>query len=106
MDSILQRKRIRQLLEKLAVQAARLAEIYEGKQAAARVKEEFQEKAARVFRGKMTPDQVMHDLSSLRKTEKTVLPGEVYASLAIANTCASIRKLQLRERRPKNKRPS
>ncbi len=97
---------MRQLLEKLAVQAARLAEIYEGTQAADRVKEEFQEKAARVTRGRMTPDQVMHDLSSLRKTEKTVLPGEVYASLAIANTCASIRKLQLRERRPKNNPPS
>ncbi len=106
MDSILQRKRMRQLLYKLAVQVARLVEIYEGKHAADRVKEEFQEKAERVSRGKMTPDQVMHDVSSLRKTEKTVLPGEVDARVAIANTCASIRELQLRERRPKNKRPS
>ncbi len=97
---------MRQLLYRLAVRAARLVKIYEGKQAADRVKEEFQEKAARVTRGEMTPDQVMHDLSSLRKTEKTVLPGEVYASLAIANTCASIRKLQSRERRPEKKRPS
>ncbi len=97
---------MRQLLDKLAVQAARLVEIYEGTQAADRVKEEFQEKAARVTRGTMTPDQVIHDALSLRKTEKTVLPGEVYAMTAIANTCASIRKLQLRERRPKNKRPS
>ncbi len=97
---------MRQLLDKLAVQAARLVEIYEGKQAADRVKEEFQEKAARVTRGRMTPDQVMHDAWSLRRTEKTVLPGEVGAWFAIANTCASIRKLQLRERRPKNKRPS
>ncbi len=97
---------MRQLLDKLAVQAARLVEIYEGKQAADRVKEEFQEKAERVSRGKMTPDQVMHDASSLRKTEQTVLPEEVDARVAIANTCASIRKLQLRERRPKNKRPS
>jgi len=97
---------MRQLLEKLAVQAARLAEIYEGTQAADRVKEEFQEKAARVTRGETTPDQVMHKASSLRKTVKIVLPGEVVARVAIANTCASIRKLQLRERRPKNKRPS
>ncbi len=97
---------MRQLLDKLAVQAARLVEIYEGKQAADRVKEEFQQKAARVSRGSMTPDQVMHDASSLRKTEQTVLPGEVDARAAIADTCASIRKLQLRERRPKNKRPS
>ena len=97
---------MRQLLYKLAVRVARLIQIYEGKQAADRVKEEFQEKAARVFRGEMTPDQIMHDVSSLRKTEKKVLPGEVYASLAIANTCASIRKLQSRERRSKNKRPS
>ncbi len=106
MGSILQRKRMRQLLYKLAVQAARLVEIYEGKQAADRVKKEFQEKAARVSRGEMTPDQVMHDASSLRKTEKTVLPGEVDARAAIATTCAIIRKLQLRERSPKNKRPS
>ncbi len=97
---------MRQLLYKLAGQVARLVEIYEGTQAADRVKEEFQEKAARVSRGKMTPDQVMHDVSSLRKTEKTVLPGEVDAWLAIATTCASIRKLQSRERRPKKKRPS
>jgi len=97
---------MRQLLYKLAGQAARLVEIYEGKQAADRVKEEFQEKAARVSRGKMTPDQVMHDASSLRKTEKTVLPEEVDARVAMDYTCASIRKLQLRERRPKNKRPS
>ncbi len=106
MDSILQRKRMRRLLDELAVRVARLVEIYEGTQAADRVKEEFQQKAARVSRGGMTPDQVMHDALSLRKIEKTVLPGEVYASLAIANTCASIGKLQLRERRPKNKRPS
>ncbi len=106
MDSILERKRMRQLLDKLAVQAARLDEIYEGTHAAARVKEEFQEKAARVSRGKMTPDQVMHDVSSLRKTEQTVLPGEVDARAAIAHTCASIRKLQSRERRSKKKRPS
>ncbi len=97
---------MRQLLITLAVQAAQLVEIYEGTQAADRVKEEFQQKAARVSRGKMTPDQVMHDASSLRKTEKTVLPEEVDARVAIANICASIRKLQLRERRPKNKRPS
>ncbi len=97
---------MRQLLEKLAVQAARLAEIYEGTQAADRVKEEFQQKAARVSRGRMTPDQVMHDLSSLRKTEKTVLPGEVVARAAMDYTCASIRKLQSRERRPQKKRPS
>lgn len=106
MDSILERTRMRQLLNKLAVRVARLVEIYDGKQAADRVKEEFQEKAARVSRGKMTPEQVMHDASSLRKTEKTVLPGEVDARAAIANICASIRKLQLRERRPKKKRPS
>ncbi len=97
---------MRQLLYKLAGQVARLVEIYEGKKAADRVKEEFQQKAARVTRGKMTPDQVMHDASSLRKTEKTALPGEVYAWSAIAYTCASIRKLQSRERKPKNKRPS
>ncbi len=97
---------MRQLLYKLAGQVARLVEIYEGKQAADRVKEEFQEKAARVSRGKMTPDQIMHDASSLRKTEQTVLPGEVDARAAMDYTCASIRKLQLRERRPKNKRPS
>ncbi len=97
---------MRQLLYKLAVQAARLVEIYEGKQAADRVKEEFQEKAARVSRGEMTPDQVMHDAWSLRKTGQTVLPGEVYAMTAIAHTCASIRNLQSRERRPKDKRPS
>ncbi len=106
MASILQRKRIRQLLYKLAVQVARLVEIYEGRQAADRVKKEFQEKVARVSRGEMTPDQVMHDVSSLRKTEKTVLPGEVDAWLAIANTCARIRELQLRDRRPEKKRPS
>ncbi len=97
---------MRQLLYKLAGQAARLVEIYEGTQAADRVKEEFQQKAARVSRGKMTPDQVMHDASSLRKTEQTVLPEEVDARAAIAHTCDSIRKLQLRERRPKKKRPS
>ncbi len=97
---------MRQLLYKLAGQVARLVEIYEGKHAAARVKEEFQEKAARVSRGRMTPDQIMHDALDLWKTEQTVLPGEVYAMTAIAHTCASIRKLQLRERRPKNKRPS
>ncbi len=97
---------MRQLLYRLAVQAARLVKIYEGKQAADRVREEFQEKAARVSRGEMTPDQVMHDVSSLRKTEKTVLPGEVDARVAIAKTCASIRKLQLREHGPKKKRPS
>ncbi len=97
---------MRRLLDELAVRVARLVEIYEGEQAADRVKEEFQEKAARVFRGRMTPDQVMHDAWSLRRIEKTVLPGEVDAWSAIANTCASIRKLQLRERRPKNKRPS
>ena len=97
---------MRQLLDKLAVQAARLVEIYEGTQAADRVKEEFQEKAARVSRGRMTPDQVMHDALDLWKTEQTVLPGEVDARAAIAHTCASIGKLQLRERRPKKKRPS
>ncbi len=97
---------MRQLLYKLAVQVARLVKIYEGTQAADRVKEEFQEKAARVSRGKMTPDQVMHDASTLRKTEKTALPEEVDARVAIANTCASIRKLQLREGRPKKKRPN
>ncbi len=97
---------MRQLLYKLAVQVARLVEIYEGKQAADRVEKEFQEKATRVSRGRMTPDQVMHDASSLRKTGQTVLPGEVDARVAIANTCDTIRKLQLRERRPKNKRPS
>jgi hypothetical protein len=97
---------MRQLLYKLAGQVARLVEIYEGTQAADRVKEEFQQKAARVTRGKMTPDQVMHDASSLRKTEKTVLPEEVDARVAIATTCASIRKLQLRDRGPKNKWPS
>ncbi len=97
---------MRQLLYKLAVQAARLVEIYEGTHAAARVEKEFQEKAARVSRGKMTPDQVMHDAWSLRRIEKTVLPGEVYAWSAIANTCASIRKLQLRERRPEKNWPS
>ncbi len=97
---------MRQLLYRLAVQAARLVKIYEGTQAADRVREEFQEKAARVSRGEMTPDQVMHDVSSLRKTEKTVLPGKVDARVAIANTCASIRKLQSRERRSKKKRPS
>ncbi len=97
---------MRQLLYKLAVQAARLVEIYEGTQAADRVKEEFQEKAARVSRGEMTPDQVMHDASSLRKTGQPVLPGEVDARAAIADTCASIRKLQSRERRSQKKRPS
>ena len=97
---------MRQLLYRLAVQAARLVKIYEGTQAADRVKEEFQEKAARVSRGTMTPDQVMHDVSRLLKTEQTVLPGKVDARVAIADTCASIRKLQSRERRPKNKRPS
>ncbi len=97
---------MRRLLDKLAVQVARLVKIYEGTQAAARVKEEFQEKAARVSRGEMTPDQVMHDVSRLLKTEQTVLLGEVDARVAIANTCASIRKLQSRERRPKNKPPS
>ncbi len=97
---------MRQLLDRLAVQAARLVEIYEGTQAADRVKEEFQEKAARVTRGKMTPYQVMHDASSLRKTEQTVRPGEVDARAAIATTCARIRKLQLREHRPKKKPPS
>ncbi len=97
---------MRRLLDELAARAARLVEIYEGTQAADRVEKEFQEKAARVFRGRMTPDQVMHDASSLRKTEQTVLPGEVDARVAIANICASIDKLQLRERRPKNKRPS
>ncbi len=97
---------MRQLLDELAVRVARLVEIYEVKQAADRVKEGFQQKAARVTRGKMTPDQVMHDALSLRRTEKTVLPGEVGAWFAIANTCASIRKLQLRERRPEKKRPS
>ncbi len=97
---------MRQLLITLAVRAARLVKIYEGKHAADRVEKEFQEKAARVSRGEMTPNQVMHDASSLRKTEQTVLPGEVEARAAIANTCARICKLQLRERRPKNKRPS
>ncbi len=97
---------MRRLLDRLAGQVARLVEIYEGKQAADRVEKEFQEKAARVSRGRMTPDQVMHDLSNLRKTEKTVLPGEVVARAAMDYTCASIRKLQLRERRPKKKRPS
>ena len=97
---------MRQLLYRLAVQAARLVKIYEGTQAADRVREEFQEKAARVSRGEMTPDQVMHDVSRLLKTEQTVLPGKVDARVAIANTCASIRKLQSRERRPKNKPPS
>ena len=97
---------MRQLLYKLAVQVARLVEIYEGKQAADRVEKEFQEKATRVSRGRMTPDQVMHDASSLRKTGQTVLPGEVDARVAIANTCARIRELQLRDRRPKKKRPS
>ncbi len=106
MDSILQRMRMRRLLDKLAGQVAQLVKIYEGKQAADRVKEEFQEKAARVSRGKMTPDQIMHDALDLWKTEQTVLPGEVDARAAIATTCARIRKLQLRERRPKNKRPS
>ncbi len=47
---------MRQLLYRLAVRAARLVKIYEGTQAADRVKEEFQEKAARVSRGEMTPD--------------------------------------------------
>ncbi len=97
---------MRRLLDRLAGQVAQLVKIYEGKQAADIVKEEFQEKAARVSRGRMTPDQVMHDASSLRRTEQPVLPGEVDARVAIANICASIRKLQLRERRPKNKRPS
>ncbi len=97
---------MRRLLDRLAGQVARLVKIYEGKQAADRVKEEFQEKAARVSRGKMTPDQVMHDASSLRKTEQTVLPEEVDARAAIAHTCASIRELQLREGRPKKKPPS
>ncbi len=77
---------MRRLLDRLAGQVARLVKIYEGTQAADRVKEEFQEKAARVSRGKMTPDQVMHDASSLRKTEQTVLPGEVGARAAIATT--------------------
>ncbi len=94
---------MRQLLYKLAGQVARLVKIYEGTQAADRVKEEFQVKAARVTRGRMTLDQVMHDVSSLRKTEQTVLPGEVDARVAIAHTCASIRKLQSRERRSKKK---
>ncbi len=94
---------MRQLLDKFAVQAARLVEIYEGTQAADRVKAEFQEKAARVTRGTMTPDQVVHDASSLRKTEQTVRPGKVDAGAAIANTCASIRKLQSRGRRPQKK---
>ncbi len=97
---------MRRLLDELAVQAARLVEIYEGTQAADRVEKEFQEKAALVSRGRMTPDQVMHDASSLRKTEQTVLPGEVDARAAMDYTCASIRKLQSRERRPKKKRPS
>ncbi len=97
---------MRRLLDRLAVQAARLVEIYEGTHAAARVKEEFQEKAARVSRGEMTPDQVMHDVSRLLKTEQTVLPGKVDARVAIADTCASIRKLQSRGRRPQKKRPS
>ncbi len=97
---------MRQLLYKLAGQVARLVEIYEGKQAADRVEKEFQQKAARVSRGKMTPDQVMHDALDLWKTEQTVLPGEVDAWFAIATTCASIRKLQSRERRPEKKRPS
>ncbi len=97
---------MRRLLDRLAGQVARLVKIYEGKQAADRVKEEFQQKAARVSRGEMTPDQVMHDASSLRKTGQTVLPGEVDARAAIAHTCASIRNLQLRDRGPKNKRPS
>ncbi len=97
---------MRQLLYKLAGQVAQLVKIYEGTQAADRVEKEFQEKAARVSRGEMTPDQVMHDVSRLLKTEQTVLPGEVDARAAIAHTCASIGKLQLRERRPKNKRPS
>ncbi len=93
---------MRRLLYRLAVEAARLVKIYEGTQAADRVKEEFQEKAARVSRRTMTPDQVMHDASSLRKTEQTVLPGKVDARVAIANTRASIRKLQSRERRSKS----
>ncbi len=97
---------MRRLLDRLAGQAARLVEIYEGEQAADRVKEEFQQKAARVSRGEMTPDQVMHDALDLWKTEQTVLPGEVDAWLTIANTCARISKLQLRERRPEKKRPS
>jgi len=97
---------MRQLLYKLAGQVARLVRIYEGEQAADRVKEEFQEKAARVSRGKMTPDQAMHDALDLWKTGQTVLPGEVDARAAIAHTCASIGKLQLRERRLKKKRPS
>ncbi len=106
MDSILQRKRMRRLLDRLAGQVVRLVEICEGRQAADRVEKEFQEKAARVTRGKMTPDQVMHDASSLRKTGQPVLPGEVDARAAIATTCASIGKLQLRESRPKEKQPS
>ncbi len=97
---------MRQLLDRLAVQAAQLVEIYEGTQAADRVKREFQEKAARVPRGSMTLDQVMHDALDLWKTEQTVLPGEVDARAAIANTCASIGKLQSRERRSKKKPPS
>ncbi len=97
---------MRRLLDRLAGQAARLVEIYEGRQAADRVEKEFQEKAARVSRGRMTPDQVMHDALDLWKTEQTVLPGEVDARAAIAHTCASIGKLQLRESRPKKKRPS
>ncbi len=97
---------MRRLLDRLAGQVARLVEIYEGTQAADRVKEEFQEKAARVSRGRMTPDQVMHDALDLWKTENTVLPGEVDARAAIATTCARIRKLQLRERGHKKKRPS
>ncbi len=106
MDSILQRKRMRRLVDRLAGQAARLVEIYEGTQAADRVEKEFQQKTARVSPGKMTPDQVRHDALDLWKTEQTVLPGEVDARAAIAHTCASIGKLQLRESRPKNKRPS
>ncbi len=106
MDSILQRKRMRRLLDRLAGQVARLVKIYEGTQAADRVKEEFQEKAARVSRRTMTPDQVMHDALDLWKTEQPVLPGEVDARVAIATTCARISKLQSRERRPENKRPS
>ncbi len=97
---------MRRLLDRLAGQVARLVKIYEGKQAADSVKEEFQEKAARVSRGRMTPDQVMHDALDLWKTGQTVLPEEVDARVAIAHTCASIDKLQLRESRPKNKRPS
>ncbi len=97
---------MRQLLYKLAGQVAQLVKIYEGTQAADRVKEEFQEKAARVSRGTMTPDQVMHDALDLWKTAQTVLPGEVDARAAIANTCASIRKLQSRGRGPQKKRPS